>query len=405
MADLSEWGKDLSLLPLVDALKGTRDWKEALIEALKRGGQNLGVIATPEKKALMEEAASIMPQVRDPARRQLIEESAQALGSGGIGKAGLIGALRSRGDPSLYALHGTALAPPRSSEPGGDIIPKQLTAPSFSVRKYHRYLPDTEIPFYRDAEGTGRNTLVVPRVGASDPASNTATIYNRDAYTAAMDKFGGDLPEKWDTDTLKFGHAMSGDIMAGENSSYGAAVVASPEFRSAKSYERHPLGSRLLMNKMVGNETYAPHDEAYNIAAKKYGSIDPEWDEHSAITVMKGLRDAAKTGDMEARKYLKLFAEAPSNYGELKFRGPLALTPERIAGLVIHQDAFNPPSWLKHYDDNPHFNALRGQYSSFKDDLIKELRRKKLPYHIVGDNEGAAAMMDLANSVAPFGGR
>ena len=93
MPEVSEYGQDNPLLPLIDAYKGTRDWKDAFSQALRRVGQNVGVVPTPEKRQLRDEAQSVMPEMSSPAQRQIVQDLAMGFGTD-AGAGGGVGAIR-----------------------------------------------------------------------------------------------------------------------------------------------------------------------------------------------------------------------------------------------------------------------------------------------------------------------
>ena len=70
--------------PLIQALGGDLSPKDALIQALKIAGRNVGILPTPEKQRLYDESKSVMPELTDPARAQLAQEAMMGMGSGGV---------------------------------------------------------------------------------------------------------------------------------------------------------------------------------------------------------------------------------------------------------------------------------------------------------------------------------
>lgn len=86
--ELREWGTDKALYPLVDAYRGARDWKDAIVETLRRGGQNLGVIPDPETVRLRQEAKSAVPGIADSAKEALTGQMMSSFGPGNIGAGG-----------------------------------------------------------------------------------------------------------------------------------------------------------------------------------------------------------------------------------------------------------------------------------------------------------------------------
>jgi len=438
MPEISEYGQDNPLLPLIDAYKGTRDWKDAFSQALRRVGQNVGVVPTPEKRQLRDEAQSVMPEMSSPAQRQIVQDLAMGFGTDAGAGGGLVGALRKGGRPDLYATHATHVmdnyVPPASPDhplyvpKERTILPTQLTGPSFAVQSYKRGDPDANIPWYRDdVAGPGRSMVIVPREGAVDPASYPGVIYNRDAMTGANERYGGKMPSKWDESSQKFTHSMSNEWIMGHDVHQGASTVLSPEFKSAKEYENSPSGARTLTQDHVRPEDRTYYNALYKKVGEKYGALDlpseyqttdlsshdlPQVPSEAHPTV-RNLVEAANHSDPkisnEAKLFLNALRTAPSQYGELKLRGNMGITPERVAGVVIHEPtAFELPDYMKNEEfmkQSPYLYAERDSLLTLKDRLVKELRQRKIPFEMVGDNEGVNAMMDLAEKAAPFGGK
>jgi hypothetical protein len=203
-------------------------------------------------------------------------------------KAAQRGAITVGGNPDLYPGHGTSaekLLATRS--PSGAF---ELSGPSIGIAKGG---VDTSF-----AHGPGGGVLLIPRVGAYDPATSPATMFNRDAYTprdrqqgeymisAAIDsrirslersRQAGFLGETFPdhnalrTATLrgeaevrndaKLRPMNPGDLRgkeAGEsltgNWAHDEAIRGSPIFRSFKQFENSPLGAALLADKRAPSE-------------------------------------------------------------------------------------------------------------------------------------------------------
>ena len=197
------------------------------------------------------------------------------------------GAITVGGNPDLYPGHGTSagnlLNVFASRDPAKAGI-AELSGPSIGIGKGG---PDLSF-----AHGPGGGVLLVPRVGAYDPAAYPTTLFNRDAYTPRDRQLGDykisleaqnaakDLAEAWHPGMLKYfktpenlrqaalaGHAgaridarladpRNKDLWAREfsekstgNWAHDEAIKGSPAFRSFKQFENSPLGAALLMDK------------------------------------------------------------------------------------------------------------------------------------------------------------
>jgi hypothetical protein len=375
VGDVSEYGVDSPILPILDALKGTRDWKDAVATALRRGGQNLGLVPTPERIRQAEGSKSVMSVVSEEDKKQNSRDMMMGFGSGGIAKGALIGALRSGGRPDLYATHGSQMNPRLRD------IPKQLTSPSFGIQSYEGGAPDSRIPFYGSD-----NMLYVPRVGAIDPAQNPSVIYNRDSYTpsgaAARDI------SKWGRESLKFEEGTTPS-----SHSQVASIMQSPEFVSAKQYENSPYGARLLAEEPSGSDDHISGENAIRRAFYQYGDPNDKGVQRTLILT----KEAATNGDKNAQEILRILSTQPADYAEAKFRGNFGLTPERLAGVVMPEKAFQRPVRDRVW--------TASDWAGMKDRYVNALRARNIPFHIVGEDEGAQAVVDLADRAAPYGGR
>lgn len=413
-AELREWGTDKAYLPILDAIKGTRDWRDAISTALRRGGENLGLLDTAEIKKLRQDAKSVVPGIADPAKEALTAHAMSSFGPGNIGGPALAGAIRAGGRPNLYALHATSVADLRPAGPGQPprqypLVPRQLTSPSFSIKNYGADAVNEHIPF------GDFGVLLAPRVGAVDPKHLPGTIYNTDAFTGSTDyRFGGRLPnDKWDTSSQKFKHGMAGDLIYDEGSAHAAAIMQSPEFRSAKAFEEHPLGARILQNdkaSMMDNMNDA--GMKWQEASDRWGLKDPAnndaWYEGmDNRETMKRVKEAAAAGDQHARDIIARMERIPSDYAELKVRGNMGVTPERFAGVVLNEKSLEPPAYAtsEHWKNN--VIGAGDFWSGLKDAYVKELRQRKIPFEFAGhtDTDAVQAFKHLVDTAAPFGGR
>ena len=201
------------------------------------------------------------------------------------------GAITVGGNPDLYPGHGTSAAklletlPSRAPAKGGIA---ELSGPSIGIGKGG---PDLSF-----AHGPGGGVLLVPRVGAFDPAAYPSTLFNRDAYTprdrllgrsqtykdvrGALQESFRNVEDEFDRGGRYYGEDpsqvlrklqanfankrvqdrltsdLNKDLWAREfpekstgNWVHDEAIKGSPAFRSFKQFENSPLGAALLMDK------------------------------------------------------------------------------------------------------------------------------------------------------------
>ena len=372
MGEISEYGQDNPLLPLIDAYKGTRDWKDAFSQALRRVGQNVGIVPTPEKQRTWDEAQSVMPEMSSPAQRQIVQDL--AMGFGTDAGPGMIGALRKGGRPDLYATH-------RLNQSLHQPAPSQLTNPSWSLTKLTGGADDARVPFHE----SGQYPFVVPRVGALELHNSPGQIFNRDAYTSQASE---GTAYKWGTDSLRGEGPNHYD-----RRTQAAAIQMSPEFNSIKHYETSPHGAGVLdkYDPEAGNWNWGTLNSEYqHQLAKRPDSrenilgmdLPPETPEF-----LRYLRKAAKEGDEEARHLLTALRSSPSEYGELKTRGNFALTSDRLAGVVTPESAWN--------------NTPRGAANMFE----HQLGDRGITHLVAPEHELQRYIQQLADWATPYGGK
>lgn len=234
---------------------------------------------------------------------------------------GMAGALRVGGNPALMAAHGTSMSKLQGL--------KELQSPSFAI---------TKDAVHNDfSAGRHDGVLLIPKVGALDPATSASTIFNRDAYTprrwqsAEQDpNYPGTRAQARLDDRLKQRELRGGEVgIEGLSENVGpsqnAAILESPTFKSFKDYENSPQGARTLITHE--NDVDIPlYDVMFNRLQNKLDVGD--WGEIKRMAGGKG--EDART----ARAMIQLARNAPSHYGELKALGNVQVSPQNFAGAI-----------------------------------------------------------------------
>jgi hypothetical protein len=311
------------------------------------------------------------------------------------GQLGTSQAIRPGGDPDLYATHAGPIN--TKAGPNGPELPGYYDDPSVAIKRYGSKGPAEDIPFYDgQEEGAGLPKMALAlREGALDPKNSVVDLFNRDAYTFTGDRFGGKRLNKWDPESSKLTHAMSDDLLYGTESAQGAGVALSPKFRSLKQYENSPTGAGLLVPKY---HDYSEVDDLWRSAANQFGGGQLD-----VPDVLQALKEAAPH-NADARHYLKILRNAPSEYGEAKIRGKFPLTSEKIAGVVLPEGG--PPDWMVRgaQEDTSMGKYLASQLTA-KDDVVKALRKRGIPFEEAPIKQSVEAMRYLVDKAGPFGGR
>lgn len=215
---------------------------------------------------------------------------------------------------------------------------KELSSPSFSIRPH-----GTDLPFW-----THDSPIIIPKPNALEPFNHPAEIFNRDAYV----KRGGQMAEalrdpkarlaqRFDPESLRFGENMIGNPGSTGELSHDMVIQASPRFRSFKHYETDPAGASTLMK----HNDPSPMDAAMDMEDRMFKWLNDnnfkwksgDWADRLSNYQggVKAMREGAARGDPEAKEIMAYVKRAPSEYGELKTKGPLSLTPEKISGILM----------------------------------------------------------------------
>jgi len=251
---------------------------------------------------------------------------------GGTNYKGGKQAIRKGGDHNLEATHATGGAYNLIDIHGKPH--KELSSPSFAI--WNSKHADG-VPF------AGKDSpLIVPRPGALDPLNHPGELYNRDAYTLRgrdydtlkgmhypkkrLEQRFGEYPVR-----LKEFEGTTGDV------GHDLAIESSPKFGSFKQFERDPRGANLL--KTDADTIRGAQDDQNALIGKLLRDHSRPMPGYLTVGENKDfVRQAAKAGDPDAQEFLRSAAYMPSEYAELKTKGPLAFTPEKIAGVALPTD-------------------------------------------------------------------
>lgn len=380
-------------LPYDEATAYAPNWRDAMIGALKKGARNLtGGKAFPdqEQRMLDEDAESVIPEVSGPAKKQQLTNALMGFGPGNIGGA-LAGTLRVGGNPRLQITH--ALSDPTQLGRAGTPL-KELSSPSFAIRDVQQ-----KIPFVYPNE---QSAVVVPRVGALEPGNHPGTIFNRDAYV----RRGADMAKELNNASGRLGQRFfSGDARLTEgftpsSVSQTTAIDMSPKFNSFADFEASRAGAGAL--ERAKGKSPTQWGGQFETAMLDWLDTQPNLKNQMRADTLLGpppgywsqaLRTSAGEGNPMARDLIRSAREAPSAYAELKTLGPLALTPEKIAGVVLPKMSLS---------DN-------GRMAAMVEALKREYAQRKLP---VAEYEPGATRADMSGlfdqlqtAAGPYGGR
>lgn len=365
----------------------------SLLESAKRRGGDM--LRNP-----VDAVAQVMGQIRDSGRstiadlQQAMPEDdpfgpgagkdaararvAESMLNGPLGFAPT-GMLRVGGRPDLIATHSTTDL--------GDLI-RESKRRNMGVAEL--YSPSLAVTKDKVQSNFG-NTILVPRVGAFDPKTHTSTLFNRDAYTPRYKDFPGsavqphpqgylDVSDGLKADPLrrdaKYGRgptsnpgarlddrflvddpqgfkmtegAGHGNVGLGASEllspQHADAIQASPAFRSFAAYEKSKAGAGTL-------RTFTPpgglSEQYYNefLNSPTGQKLWDLLDSPAFIQPRKGLMnhlDELDPTDLKAYgEYVRKMRELPSEYGELKVSGPVPITKEHWAGVLLPEGRAKP---------------------------------------------------------------
>jgi hypothetical protein len=242
--------------------------------------------------------------------------------------------------------------------------------------------------------------ILVPRVGAVDPVNHPAQIFNRDAYTLRGKEMARDLYDA-------SGRAQQREMMDDMRLTEGAepaglsqllAIQMSPRFKNLADYEASPAGAATLTTTAKSKKWGSNFEALLADWAEMEG---PDIKNRLLRDMMMGnstpwvelLNQSAAKRNPFAQDLLAAGRTAPSEYAEIKTLGPLALTPEKIAGMLLPQRPVND-------------SGLPRVYSRM---LADEMLKRKIP---VVEYEGTdakppgiwKAIDALQQQAGPFGG-
>lgn len=324
-------------------------------------------------------------------------------------RAGQRGAIRVGGDPELFASHATTA--------------ENLKAALGKGRSLELYSPSIGITRGMDPANFG-NLILVPKVGAFDPATSTSTLFNRDAWTSRYNDYQGkslgsivensDLVQKLRDMGVKlpepaamsvrarqrledlFHDARPEDTKLNEGLGFGeqgdgpgglhqVAIKLSPAFRSLKQYEESPVGAKLLngqsersfqrkaLDKAFGNDTWVGHDAMSALVG--LAGLGPE-NFKTALPGSRAVRQAWANNGFAGQFAADM--QDPQTVGDLWKKASLARrlirhTPSKYAELKVHGPApVNAENWA--------FGFVRpGSSEYFPDEVRGALYRAGVP--------------------------
>jgi len=264
-------------------------------------------------------------------------------------------------------------------------IPREFTSPSIAITKGHLN------PHFEDQNAL--TAQFIPKQGAFDPAAYPSTLFNRDAYTPRANQYLSGK-ERMPADGLEWlaerrlhdrglaprpgfpnwaerrasAHGEGKHFPVddgGISGSHMLSIDASPHFRSFKEYENSKRGAKLLTGTP---DNSAPYDVGYQLnhhmarlrADFKQGPLsdavkrlmDSPGEGTGRFAEIARLQDTAKLSDKQfleqmaqghfgddlsdrAMWLMKELRKVPSSYAELKVHGPVQMSPEHWAGVVL----------------------------------------------------------------------
>ena len=388
-----------ALKPYDEATAYDPNWRDAMIGALKKGVRNLtggAVFPDQERRLLGQNARSVIPEVREPAKSQQIANLMMGFGTGDVGPA-LAGTIRAGGARNIHALHSLEKGPAALMEPGTSRVFKELSSPSFAYVK-----EGGRVPFR-----TMQSPIVLPRIGATDTANHPMQIFGRDAWTMRGSDLAPDLIKpSARLEQRGWGHPTADDMRLTEgatppNIPYELAVQSTPRFASLKHYESDPGGAQALTNRVTEIPKWASSMEAalMDWADTQGKGVQNQLmrDMHLGTSApwLEMLNESARQRNPFARDILESLRNAPSEYGEGKSLGPMALTPEKIAAVMLPKVPVNDTGHVR-----PEMRAL-----------ADEMMKRNVPV-VEFEPQGARPtkdfwklVRDAQDAAGPFGGR
>lgn len=348
-----------ALKPFDEATEYNPNWRDAMVGALKKGVRNLtggAIFPDQEKRLLDQNARSVIPEVSDPAKSQQIANLMMGFGTGDVGPA-LAGTIRAGGARNLHALHSLERGPGALMEPGTSRVFNEISSPSFALVK-----EGGRVPFR-----TTQSPIILPKIGAVDPANHPMQIFGRDAWTMRGAEMADALRDpKARLEQRGWGGLNADDMRLTEgatppNIPYELAVQSTPRFRSLKEYEMSPGGAPALTNRVTTIPWASTMEAALMDWADTQGpSVQNQLmrDMHLGTSApwLEMLNESASKRNPFARDILESLRNAPSEYGEGKSLGPMALTPEKIAAVMLPKVPVNDTGYVR-----PEMRALADQ--------------------------------------------
>jgi len=259
----------------------------------------------------------------------------------------------------------------------GEGIRKELYSPSLGITSLHN--PGAEL--VRDFG----DSVLIPRQGAFSPRENNA-LFNRDVYTPRYSYFDGGSVEKvaerarnarlygnnpaprkeavnrlvdrglaappaWLT--RKF-NIERGGLMQESHSPglmHQLAAEASPRFQSFDHFINDPRGAGNLQGG-AGSYYYKSADierRMNEALANIPVDLRPSINQRSDITKLLQNPDFTPEEKRPFQQILKDLERIPSDYAELKARGPVAINPENFAGALIGENV--SPDFIRKLQD------------------------------------------------------
>jgi len=387
-----------ALKPYDEATAYEPNWRDAMVGALKKGVRNLtggAVFPDQERRLLDQNARSVIPEVSDPAKSQQIANLMMSFGTGDMGPA-LAGTIRAGGARNLHALHSLEKGPAALMEPGTSRVFNEVSSPSFAYVK-----EGGRVPFR-----TMQSPIILPRIGATDPANHPMQIFGRDAWTMRGAEMADALRDpKARLEQRGWGHPTADDMRMTEGAEpptlpYHLAVQATPRFANLRHYESDPGGAAALTNRKTDVAKWSNEMEAQLM----------DWADtqgYSTMNQMKGdmlngpsapwmemLSQSARKRNPFARDILESLRNAPAEYGEGKSLGPWTLGPEKTAAVMIPKTPVNDTGHVR-----PEMRAL-----------ADEMTRRRVPV-VEFEPQGARPtkdfwkqVRDAQDAAGPYGG-